>query len=67
MNDGTFLAEWTVPEVFSQPELLASVRLDIPVLPKLITSLQSQGVPIEMGYTYQEAEQAFLKAFGKMS
>lgn len=67
MNAGTFVAEGTVPEVFSQPELLASVRLDIPVLPKLITSLQSQGVSIEMGYTYQEAEQAFLKAFGKMS
>jgi len=67
MNNGSFVAEGTVPEIFSQPDLLSSVRLDIPILPKLISSLQSSGVPIEMGYTYQEAEKAFLKAFGKIS
>jgi cobalt/nickel transport system ATP-binding protein len=67
MNNGSFVAEGTVAEIFSQPDLLSSVRLDLPILPKLISSLRSQGIAIDMGYTYQEAEAAFLKAFGKIS
>ena len=67
MNNGTFVAEGTVAEIFSQPDLLASVRLDLPILPKLISSLRSQGIALDMGYTYQEAEASFLKAFGKMA
>ena len=34
MNQGTFVAEGAVREVFSQRELLKSVRLDVPILPK---------------------------------
>ncbi|OQA52337.1 MAG: putative branched-chain amino acid transport ATP-binding protein LivG [Euryarchaeota archaeon ADurb.Bin294] len=67
MNNGSFVAEGTVAEIFSQPDLLSSVRLDLPILPKLISSLRSKGIAIDMGYTYQEAEAAFLKAFGKIS
>jgi len=67
MNNGSFVAKGTVAEIFSQPDLLSSVRLDLPILPKLISSLRSQGIAIDMGYTYQEAEAAFLKAFGKIS
>ncbi|HOJ96030.1 MAG TPA: ATP-binding cassette domain-containing protein [Methanospirillum sp.] len=67
MNNGSFVAEGTVAEIFSQPDLLTSVRLDLPILPKLILSLRSKGVAIDMGYTYQEAEAAFLKAFGKIA
>ncbi len=67
MNNGSFVAEGTVAEIFSQPDLLSSVRLDLPILPKLISSLRSQGIAIDMGYTYQEAETAFLKAFGKIA
>lgn len=67
MNNGSFVAEGTVAEIFSQPDLLTSVRLDLPILPKLISSLRSKGVAIDMGYTYQEAEAAFLKAFGKIA
>ncbi|PWR74629.1 ATP-binding cassette domain-containing protein [Methanospirillum stamsii] len=67
MNRGEFVAEGTVSEIFSKPDLLTSVRLDVPVLPKLISSLQNQGVNIEMGYTYDQAEKSFLKAFGKMA
>lgn len=65
MNRGSFVAEGTVKEIFSRPDLLQSVRLDIPVLPKLITSLQNHGVDIPMAYTYAESEAAFLQAFGK--
>ncbi len=67
MNQGSFVAEGTVAEIFSRPDLLTSVRLDLPVLPKLITSLRSHGVALDMGYTYQEAETSFLKAFGKIA
>ena len=67
MNKGEFVAKGTVPEIFSQSELLTSVRLDVPVLPKLISSLKDRGVDIQMGYTYDQAEMSFLKAFGKDS
>jgi len=66
MNNGSFVAEGTVAEIFSQPDLLTSVRLDLPILPKLISSLRSKGVAIDMGYTYQEPEAAFLTAFGQI-
>jgi cobalt/nickel transport system ATP-binding protein len=65
MSRGRFVAQGTVEEVFAQPELLASIRLDVPVLPKLIRSLQGKGIPVRMAYTYQGAEDALLSAFGK--
>ena len=64
MNEGTFVAQGTVDEVFSKTDLLSSIRLDTPVLPKLIKSLQDHGIEITMSYTYAGAEKAFLKAFG---
>jgi cobalt/nickel transport system ATP-binding protein len=66
MNKGQIVASGTIAEIFVQMEMLRSVRLDVPVLPKLIRSLQEHGVDINMGYTYDEAEQVFLQAFGKM-
>ncbi len=67
MNRGESVAEGSVSDIFSRPDLLTGIRLDIPVLPKLIHSLQKRGVSIDMAYTYEEAEQAFLKAFEKRS
>jgi len=67
MNKGRIIAEGTIEEIFIQPELLQSVRLDVPVLPKLISSLKSQGVEISMAFTYADAEKAFLEAFGRGS
>jgi cobalt/nickel transport system ATP-binding protein len=63
MNRGRFMAEGTVNEIFALPEMLASVRLTVPVLPRLIRSLQQSGIEIPMAYTYETAEKAFLKAF----
>jgi cobalt/nickel transport system ATP-binding protein len=63
MNRGRFMAEGTVNEIFTLPEMLASVRLTVPVLPRLIRSLQQRGIEIPMAYTYETAEKAFLKAF----
>jgi cobalt/nickel transport system ATP-binding protein len=65
MNKGTIVASGTIEEIFVQMEMLQSVRLDVPVLPKLIRSLQEHGVDINMGYTFEEVESVFLKAFGK--
>ncbi|HWQ62773.1 MAG TPA: ATP-binding cassette domain-containing protein, partial [Methanospirillum sp.] len=67
MDKGRCIAQGSIDEIFSQSELLKSVRLDIPVLPKLLKSLQMHGVPVEMGFTYEETEVALLKAFGKIS
>ena len=61
------MAEGTIEEIFIQMEMLQSVRLDVPVLPKLIRSLQTHGVDISMGFTYDEAEKVFLEAFGRGS
>jgi cobalt/nickel transport system ATP-binding protein len=63
MNKGRFVAQGTVEEIFLQPDLLRSVRLDVPVLPKLIRSLQEKGIPIPMAYTYEEAENAFARTY----
>ena len=65
MNKGSVMASGTVEEIFVQMEMLQSVRLDVPVLPKLIRSLQEHGIDINMGYTFEEVEKVFLEAFGK--
>jgi cobalt/nickel transport system ATP-binding protein len=63
MNKGLFVAEGSVEDIFLQPDMLKSIRLDVPVLPKLIRSLQKNGVPIPMAYTYEDAEQALIRAY----
>lgn len=67
MNKGRIIAEGTIEEIFIQPELLQSVRLDVPVLPKLISTLRSHGVEISMAFTYADAKKAFLDAFHRES
>ncbi|MFA6225676.1 MAG: ATP-binding cassette domain-containing protein [Methanoregula sp.] len=63
MNKGRFVAEGTVEQIFMQPDMLRSMRLDVPVLPKLLRSLQKQGVPVLMAYTYEDAENALVQAY----
>ena len=63
MSKGRFVAQGKVEEIFLQPDMLKSVRLDVPVLPKLIRSLQQKGIPIPMAYTYKDAEMAFARAY----
>ncbi len=58
MNRGSVVGKGTAQEVFVQEDLLNSARLQVPVLPRLIRSLQRQGVDIRMGYTYDEVEAA---------
>jgi cobalt/nickel transport system ATP-binding protein len=65
MDKGRIVASGTVNEIFVQPDMLKSVRLDVPVIPKLLKSLQESGVDVSMAYTYTEAEDALLRAFGK--
>lgn len=63
MNKGRIVAQGTVAEIFVQTELLKSVRLDVPLYPKLIRSLQDEGIPVSMAFTFDEARSAFLEAF----
>ena len=65
MHRGTIVSQGTVETVFSDPDLLASVRLDVPVIPKLIRSLQEEGIDIGMAYTLDEAKGAFLASCRK--
>ena len=61
MNRGSVIGKGTVQEVFVQEDLLSFAHLQVPVLPRLIRSLQRQGVDIRMGYTYDEVEAALLE------
>jgi cobalt/nickel transport system ATP-binding protein len=63
MHRGRFVLEGKVAEIFEQPDLLRSMRLDVPVLPKLLGSLRKSGIPVPMAYTYEDAEKALLQAF----
>lgn len=65
MEKGAITGYGTPQEIFLQDELIERAHLDLPALPKLIRALQAQGVSIESAYTYQDAEDAFMKAFGK--
>jgi cobalt/nickel transport system ATP-binding protein len=63
MHRGKIVAEGSVSEVFADLELLSSVRLDVPVIPKLIRQLREEGLDIGMAYTLDEAKNAFLKSY----
>ncbi|HZK30406.1 MAG TPA: ATP-binding cassette domain-containing protein [Methanoregula sp.] len=63
MSRGKFVAEGSVEEIFLQPDMLRSVRLDVPVLPKLIRSLNKKGIPVPMAYTYDDAERALAETY----
>lgn len=65
MNKGQVVGTGTVEEIFINEEMLNSVRLGVPVLPKLISTLQKHGISISPAYSYADAERSFLSAFGK--
>ena len=67
MDKGRIVAQGTTDEIFVQPDMLRSVRLDVPVIPRLLKSLRDSGVDVSMAYTYADAEESLLKAFGKQS
>lgn len=63
MNKGQFVAEGSVEQIFMQPDMLKSYRLDVPVLPKLLSSLRQNDIPVSMAYTYEDAEKSLLAAY----
>jgi len=63
MDRGRIVARGTVADVFEDQDLLTSVRLDIPVIPKLIRSLRKEGLDIGMAFTLDEAKTAFLRCY----
>ncbi|MBP2132886.1 cobalt/nickel transport system ATP-binding protein [Methanomicrobium sp. W14] len=66
MDKGQIVAQGKTHEIFMQQDLLSELRLDVPVLPKLIRMLQKNGIDIDMAYNFEDSEKAFLKAFGKI-
>jgi cobalt/nickel transport system ATP-binding protein len=67
MDKGRIVASGTIDEIFIQPDMLKSVRLDVPAIPKLLKSLRENGVDVAMAYTYKDAEDALLRSFGRRS
>jgi len=67
MHRGRIVAEGSIGEIFAHPDMLRSIRLDVPPIPKLLQSLREQGIEISMAYSYAEAEKALLSAFRKRS
>ena len=63
MHKGRFVLEGKVEEIFLEPERLRSLRLDVPVLPNLIRSLQKNGIPVPMAYAYEDVERALIEAY----
>lgn len=63
MNKGRFVAEGSVEEIFVQPDMLRSMRLDVPVLPKLLRALQNNDIPVSMAYTYEETEKSLIATY----
>jgi cobalt/nickel transport system ATP-binding protein len=61
MDRGRIVARGTVAEVFGDPDLLTSVRLDIPVIPRLIRSLKNEGMDIGMAFTFDKARDELLR------
>lgn len=58
MHQGEVIGEGTVEEIFADIELLDRARLDVPILTRLITSLQNRGVSIHSGYRFEDVEKA---------
>ncbi len=67
MDQGAVVAEGAVDEIFLQPEMLSHIRLDVPVIPRLMLSLREHGIDIPMTYTYEKAEKSLLEAFQRQA
>lgn len=66
MEKGEVTGVGTPEQIFLQDDLLTRAHLELPVLPRLIKSLRAHGVAIDPAYTYRDAEDSFLRAFGKL-
>ncbi len=58
MHAGEVIGQGTVEEIFADVSLLSRARLDVPILTRLVTSLQSRGITIQAGYRFEDVEQA---------
>lgn len=67
MDQGAVVAEGAVDEIFLQPEMLSRIRLDVPVIPRLMLSLRKHGIDIPMAYTYEKAEKSLLEVFQRQA
>lgn len=58
MHAGRIIGEGTVEEIFTNIDLLDQAHLDVPILTRLVTSLQNRGVSIQTGYRFEDVEKA---------
>ena len=66
MSDGEIKMDGTPEEIFSHPELLKSMSLDVPQVSTLISELKRRGAPLEGNiFTVEAAKAAILKLLGK--
>lgn len=67
MDHGHILGSGTPEEIFVNDELLERTRLEVPILRRLIRSLQDQGIAIETGYTFAEIQASLLSLLRRPS
>ncbi len=62
LNEGKLILEGTPGEIFSQPELLRRLDLEIPAMTELMFRLAAQGIPVRKDiFTEPEARDELLK------
>ena len=64
---GELIAEGTPKDIFSQPDILESANLKIPIVTELFQQIEAEGFDMENDYplTVEEAKEKFLKLVNK--
>ena len=64
---GELIAEGTPKDIFSQPNILESANLKIPIVTELFQQIEAEGFDMENDYplTVEEAKEKFLKLVNK--
>lgn len=66
LDKGSIAAHGEIGEIFGNDNLLTGIGLDVPVIPKLIKSLNKRGINIDMAFTFDDAEEAIAKEFYRL-
>ena len=64
---GELIAEGTPKDIFSQPDILESANLKIPIVTELFQQIEAEGFDMDNDYplTVKEAKEKFLKLVNK--
>ncbi|MBU4373395.1 MAG: ATP-binding protein, partial [Euryarchaeota archaeon] len=61
LSHGRKIADASPTEIFSDPELLRESHLHLPIVTRLLQSLQDEGVPVRTKLTVEGAKKELLK------